>query len=156
MKKLIIIAIIGISTCKAQVGNDTTFNWLIGKWEAQTKEGKFFEYWSKANCMLEARAGELVKKDTVFKEYLSLTKIKNYWCYIPVVGKQAPIAFTLKEILPADKAGKNWMFIFENREHDFPQRIIYEYISLDHFKAKVEGILHDQEMKEEYDLKRIK
>ena len=50
MKKLIIIAIIGISTCKAQVGNDTTFNWLIGKWEAQTKEGKFFEYWSKANC----------------------------------------------------------------------------------------------------------
>lgn len=149
MKKLIIITIIGISACKAQVGNDTTFNWLVGKWEAQTKEGKFFEYWSKENCMLEAQGGELVKRDTVFKEWLTLTKIKNYWCYVPVVGKQAPIAFTLKE-------SKGSTFIFENKEHDFPQQIIYEYIDKDHFKARVEGKMNGKEVKELYEMKRMK
>ncbi|MBK7818254.1 MAG: hypothetical protein IPJ60_12485 [Sphingobacteriaceae bacterium] len=149
MNKLIIIAMIGISTCKAQVDSDTTFNWLVGKWEAQTKEGKFFEYWNSSNCILEARAGELVKKDTVFKEWLTLTKIKNYWWDVPVFGEQVPIAFVLKS---ADSK----IFVFENKEHDFPQQIVYEYITKDHYRAKVQGVLHDKEIKEEYDLKRVK
>jgi hypothetical protein len=149
MKKLIFVLCLGFTASKAQVSGDTTFNWLMGKWEAQTKDGKFFEYWSKADCMLEAQGGELVKKDTVFKEYLTLTKIKNYWCYIPVVGKQAPIAFALKE-------HNNRVFTFENKEHDFPQQIIYEYIDKDHFKARVEGKIDGKPVKELYDMKRIK
>lgn len=149
MKKIVFAFALGITFCKAQVVNDTTFNWLIGKWEAQTKEGKFFEYWSKTDCVLEAKGGELVKKDTVFKEYLTLTKIKDYWCYIPVVGKQQPIAFALKE-------WKNRIFIFENKEHDFPQQIIYEYIDKDHFNARVEGKMDGKPMKELYELKRVK
>lgn len=148
MKKIVFALAFGITFVKAQV-SDTTFNWLVGKWEAQTKEGKFFEYWTKTDCKLEARGGELVKKDTVFKEYLTLIKINNYWCYIPVVGKQAPIAFALKE-------GKNRIFMFENKEHDFPQQIIYEYIDKDHFKARVEGKMKGEVVKEMYDLKRVK
>ncbi len=149
MKKLVFLLAFGFTCSKGQVSNDTTFNWLVGNWEAQTKDGKFFEYWSKGDCVLEAQGGELVKKDTVFKEWLTLTKIKNYWCYIPVVGKQAPIAFALKEI-------KNRVYVFENKEHDFPQQIIYEYINPDHFKARVEGKMNGKEVKELYEMKRIK
>lgn len=149
MKKIVFVMALGITFCRAQVANDTTFNWLIGKWEAQTKEGKFFEYWSKADCKLEAQGGELLKKDTVFKEYLTLTKVGNYWCYLPVVGKQQPIAFTLKE-------WKNRIFVFENKEHDFPQQIIYEYIDKDHFKARVEGTMKGKLIKEVYNMERIK
>ncbi|MDZ4664587.1 MAG: DUF6265 family protein [Bacteroidota bacterium] len=148
MKKLVFMLALGFGCVEAQIANDTTFNWLVGKWEAQTKEGKFFEYWSASDCMLEAQGGELVKKDTVFKEWLTLTKIKNYWCYIPIVGKQAPIVFALKE-------SKNRIFIFENKEHDFPQQIIYEFINANHFKARVEGKMKGKEMKELYEMKRV-
>ena len=68
MKKLVFMLALGFGCVEAQIANDTTFNWLVGKWEAQTKEGKFFEYWSASDCMLEAQGGELVKKNTVFKK----------------------------------------------------------------------------------------
>jgi len=129
---------------------DTRFDWLVGKWEAKTKEGKFYEYWDKtALFTIEAKGGELVKKDTVFKELLTLIKINEHWCYVPTVGKQDPIIFALKE-------SKNNKFVFENKEHDFPQRIIYELIDPTHFNARVEGKMNGKEMVEEYKMEKMK
>lgn len=144
----LILVLIGFN-CQAQ-NFDKRFDWLAGKWEAKTKDGKFFEYWDKtALFTLEAKGGEVVKKDTVFKELLTLIKINDYWCYIPIVGKQDPIIFTLKE-------SKNNLFVFENKEHDFPQKITYEFIDALHFNAKVEGKMNGKEMLEEYKFEKVK
>ena len=134
-----------------QVATDWNFNWLIGQWEAKTKSGKFYETWKKSSdhCALEAMGGELSKSDTVFTEQLCLIKISNYWVYVAVVGKQPPVLFTLM-------AQTDNKFIFENEEHDFPKRIIYEYIDSLNFKARVEGKVKGKPESEEYVMKKVK
>jgi len=53
--------------------------------------------------------------------------------YIANPSGQAGAAFVLKEI--GDQRA-----VFENLEHDFPQRIIYERISADSLIGSIEGI----------------
>lgn len=134
----------------SQISFDKRFDWLVGKWEASTKNGKFFENWDKtALFTLEAKGGELVNQDTVFKELITLIKINEHWCYIPIVGKQDPVIFNLKE-------SNNHAFVFVNKEHDFPKRIIYEFIDSLNFKARVEGEIKGILQSEEYVMKKVK
>lgn len=137
----------GSTFCKAQ--NDTTFNWLIGNWEAPTKEGKFFESWKTGSNRLEGSGGEIVKGDTVFKETLFILKKKGHWNYVAEVGKQVAVEFPLKQVL-------NNIYTFENKKHDFPQQIIYTRIDKDNFKAKVAGSMKGKYSEEIYELTRVK
>lgn len=148
---IIATVLIGFNKVSLSQNNfDTRFDWLVGKWEAKTKEGMVYEYWDKtALFTLEAKGGELVRGDTVFKELVTLIKINEYWCYIPIVGKQNPIIFTLRE-------SNTTKFIFENKEHDFPQKITYERIDSLHFNARVEGKINGKEMQEEYKMTKVK
>jgi hypothetical protein len=147
MKKLLFIFLIGIGSISAQ--NDTTFNWLIGKWEAVTTQGVFFEQWKAGSQQLEGSGGEIVKGDTVFKETLFLLKKKGHWNYVAEVGKQEPVEFPLIQVL-------EHRYKFENKKHDFPQRIIYEYIDRDHFNARVEGKINGKMGQDVYNMKRVK
>jgi hypothetical protein len=147
MKKILLILMMGIACIRAQ--NDTTFNWLIGKWEASTEHGKFFESWRVGSNRLEGSGGEIVKGDTVFKETLFLIKKKGHWNYVAEVGNQAPVEFSLAQVL-------EHRYKFENKKHDFPQRIIYEYMNRDHFNARVEGKIKGKAAQDLYDMKRVK
>ena len=151
MKKLVLAVLFGFVSCEpVTTAEDTIFDWLEGKWEAQTREGKFFESWSREDGDLVANAGEIIKADTVFKEYIKLIKIKEHWCYIPVIGKQQPIIFALR-------SGKDGVFSFENKEHDFPTCINYKRMDENNVQVDVIGV-NDQgeEINERYELKRIK
>jgi hypothetical protein len=151
MKKIVFLLAMSSAFCKAQ--NDTTFNWLLGKWEGNTTHGKFFEKWKKGKKGLDGSGGEIVRGDTIFKETLILMKRKSKWIYIAEVTsadkKQAPIEFPLVQM-------PNHRYKFENKKHDFPQAIIYEYYNSDHFKARVEGSINGKPSQNMFDMQRVK
>jgi len=125
------------------------FRWLEGTWKSESNQGYVYEQWIKAGTnKWECRGGEVYKKDTVFKEFITLQKIHNYWVYIPVLGKQDPVLFTMREL-------ESNLYIFENKEHEFPQRIIYEYLDATTFKTSVEGVVKDKEMKEVHLMRKV-
>jgi hypothetical protein len=72
--------------------------------------------------------------------------------YIPIVQEQnnkKPVSFKMTE---SDKA----TFTFENKEHDFPQRIIYRIINPDSVVARIEGVKNGKPGSFDYYYKRIK
>jgi hypothetical protein len=41
-------------------------------------------------------------------------------------------------------------FIFENDEHDFPQRVIYEFVSDTQLNARIEGMIEGELMSRDF------
>ncbi|MBL7917668.1 MAG: hypothetical protein JNM96_04675 [Bacteroidia bacterium] len=152
MKKIIItIGVLFLSNLLiSQDLKSGTFNWLVGNWESKTNEGKVYESWKLlADNKLEGVGGEVFKKDTVFKENITLTTMGKYWVYVPIVGNQNPILFTLVK-------SENNLFVFENKEHDFPNKIVYEYIDEKTIKTTVEGNMKGKVISESNLMSKVK
>lgn len=124
------------------------FDWLVGNWQGPMGEGTYYESWKKANHILEGSA--LMKNKNgkvVLTEILRIEKIGPHTVYIAVVNKNNPVLFTLAA------SGEN-KWVFENKEHDFPQRIIYIQESETKLLARVEGLQKEKMVKDEFHLLR--
>ena len=94
----------------------------------------------------------IVKNDTVFKENISLVSQQDELLYIPAVSGQnnnQPVVFRCV----SNNAGA---MVFENKEHDFPQRIIYLNKRPDSLYARIEGTEKGKFRKEEFFMARHK
>jgi hypothetical protein len=127
--------------------------WLEGNWKNLSGEGAFYESWKRANdSVIEGKSYAIKNQDTVFFEQLSLQRKGSDVFYVPVIKNQnegKPVYFKLVN----DSSGK---FVFENKEHDFPQRIIYRQLKPDSVYACVEGMQNGEFRKEEFYLGREK
>lgn len=109
---------------------------LVGKWEDISKQNAQFEEWQwDDDGGLVGQGFVMAESDTVFIENLTIREIKGQLTYVARVSNQnenVPVHFKLF----ADEGNR---LIFENRQHDFPQRIIYEVVSDDEMTAYIEG-----------------
>ena len=109
---------------------------LSGTWTMKTKKGEINEVWDVESKTLMTGASFLVTKDTLIMERIRLEKQGSDIFYIPTVEDQnnkQPVNFRLV-------SSTNRKFTFENKTHDFPQRIIYRFVSNDSLIARIEGI----------------
>ncbi|MFT3909866.1 MAG: DUF6265 family protein [Ferruginibacter sp.] len=141
MKKIISVLAVALILMAFAIKQDTgAFKKLYaleGTWVMKSKKGNTIgESWVKVNDDYLQNKGFYVKgNDTVVTERVALRKIKNEISYTSTVEDQnnkQPIAFKLTSF-------ENNVFIFENPEHDFPKRIIYELISADSIHAWIDA-----------------
>lgn len=127
-----------------------SLNWLIGQWKGKIGGADISETWTKLNDQTMQGLGiTIVRGDTVVKENLQLHIMGNHLGYIASPNNAPPVFFTLIEMNP----GK---WVFENKEHDFPQRIIYERKGENEFQAKIEGVNSKGEKAgQEFSFKRV-
>lgn len=96
---------------------------LEGHWSSNNNI-IFFENWKMIDDSTLSGSGYSLKdRDTVFSEVLTLTLRKGKITYLakdPEQNRAAAIPFLLKK-------NRRNKFVFENLEHDYPQRIIYEF-----------------------------
>lgn len=129
-------------------------DWIVGNWEMVTPEGTVRESWFKDSDssmhgmgLFTAPAG-----DTLYSENISLVQSGDTLFYIPAVSNQndgKPVPF--KEMkFSADEV------IFENKAHDFPQRIVYKRTSDSTMNARVEGMQEGKARAEEFSYTRSK
>mgnify|MGYP000914533339 CR=1 FL=1 len=141
---MLLIVLGSIVRLNAQTDDFSQFQWLIGNWKGLQGDGTFYETWTKVNdYTLEGKGFNVVKTDTLFREYLQLHKVGKYWIYIASIEDSYPILFTL---INSDE--EKWIFV--NYEHDFPQRIVYTKREDGKLHARVEGEMEGVLMKEEY------
>lgn len=150
MKKVIIFLAIAIGSFSFMYLNDNSdLDKWVGSWVADYEGGKFYEHWEKKSSELyEAKGYLVIQGDTVFRELLRVEKIGNHWAYIAAINGGKPTLFPLKSV----EDGK---WTFENKEHDFPQRIIYHLQKDGTLYAVVEGKMKGEDVKEEYLYTRI-
>ncbi|NTV83240.1 MAG: hypothetical protein HGA23_02935 [Bacteroidales bacterium] len=127
--------------------------WLQGSWANISEEGQFYETWSKVNdSVYSGLSFMIVKEDTVFSEAILLESIGNELFYKVSVSDQnneQAVSFKLISLASGE-------FIFENKEHDFPQRIIYKNPLPDSINARIEGTVEGVFRVEEFPMKRTK
>lgn len=123
------------------------FKWLVGSWSNITPEAQLYEIWRVENdSSLFGESYMIVERDTTFYETIRLEARGNEVFYIPNVSGQnnnQPVSFKMV----ADSSGE---FIFENLQHDFPQRIVYNNSEADVLNARIEGQYEGQFRKEEF------
>ncbi|MBU1711722.1 MAG: hypothetical protein KKD47_01320 [Proteobacteria bacterium] len=120
--------------------------WIEGKWEQITDSVQLYEVWEKSNDSLyEGRGIILDNGDTIFCESIIVKREGGDIFYIPTVP--TPLGKEITRFRLVSKIdGKH--YIFENSEHDWPQRIIYEIPAFDSVTAVVEGMVDSKMIRE--------
>lgn len=131
-----------------------TANWLIGKWGNSENGMDVTEIWTKENDSVYTGISYAIrdKKDTVSLERIRLEKQKDKLVYIPVVKDQNAgevVKFTLT-------SSEEQKLVFENPEHDFPQKISYKLITEDSLLAEISGTYKGKEQSEKFPMHRMK
>lgn len=115
--------------------------WLTGCWEREEDGGVTQEQWMRplGRTMIGMsrtvrRAAENAESRTVAFEFLRIEERGDTGelFYVAVPSGQAETAFKLVELTDS-------LAVFENPEHDFPQRIRYRRLPGDSLLAQIEG-----------------
>ncbi|MCU0434710.1 MAG: DUF6265 family protein [Bacteroidia bacterium] len=153
MKKLAVLLLTGfmLTGCNSHSTLDD-FSWMLGSWSSvDQNEIEFIEHWSKSSSSTFTGTGVAidVTGDTLFKETLKLELIDGVPYYVATVPKNpGPVLFRL-----AEKEART--AVFENREHDFPQRIRYELDAGNALQIRLDGVEAGKPKVEKLTLKRI-
>ncbi len=128
-------------------------SWLIGEWQNITEKVYVSEIWIKKNDSTYIGKGYSVAgKDTVSEESILLEQKGTQLFYTSTVKNQnnnQSIKFTLT-------SSANNQLVFENPEHDFPQKISYTLITNDSLLAEVSGMMNSKQRSEKFPMTRIK
>jgi hypothetical protein len=109
---------------------------LEGTWHMSTDKGETFEVWQIMNdIFLQNSSFNVQGKDTIQNESVQLRYKDGIITYTPTVRNQnhgKPVSFKLISI-------KGNQFVFENKKHDFPQRITYKITNKNSLLATISG-----------------
>ena len=145
IKPFLFILILNIVACSSNKNNADAskkddFDWLCGNWiNDKDSTAVFLERWTKSSpgnyngesCVIDGN-------DTVFFESIQLQNTDTGIFYsVTILNQNEGIAVPFKLISSSGQT-----FVFENKKHDFPQRIKYEFKAPDTLNASIEGLVN--------------
>lgn len=133
-----------------QKGSLEDLAWLSGCWEGRQGEAVLEEIWSRPGGGSMLGLGRTVKGNrTVSYEFMQFREENGSLVFLPQPQGGTRVPFPLRDSF----AGK---LTFENKEHDFPQRVIYERKGPGLLLAAIEGTHKGQEEREEYQMRKAR
>lgn len=105
--------------------------WMSGRWSGEIRGVAMEELWTAPSGGIILGLHRDVGGPKTSFEFLRIAEVDGRLAYLASPGCQPAVKFPVAEI------GKNRV-VFENRQHDFPQRIIY-WMSGPKLCARVEG-----------------
>ena len=140
-----------ISTNKKQLYEKA--GWLIGEWGNSSRAGVLHESWEhESDSVYMAKSSFVVGTDTVFKESVKLAERNGDLFYIvsvPGQNKEKPVSFKMASALGDS-------LVFENAQHDFPNRIVYRNFHGDSLTAVISGKENGNLKREVFAMKKVK
>ncbi|QQX75662.1 MULTISPECIES: DUF6265 family protein [Aequorivita] len=126
--------------------------WLLGTWVNQNGEEYSQETWSAENDSTFTAYSfvEVNKKKVVFAETMALEqKGENLLLTVAVANQndKKPVTFKMISL-------ENGQVIFENKNNDFPQRIVYTNSAKDSLHAWIEGTENGEPKKIDFSFSR--
>ncbi|SDI69313.1 DUF6265 family protein [Mucilaginibacter sp. P25] len=155
LQLLIVLCITSAHSIFGQQKNQpiTHAKWLIGSWKNQSAKTVDIETWKKLNdSTFIGRSYSLTGADTVSSEHIRMEQHKGQLYYIPTIKNQndgKAVIFTLT-------SSDNNHLVFENPEHDFPQKITYTQITNDSLVAEISGTKKGRQKAIQFPMKRVK
>lgn len=125
--------------------------WLIGKWENELDGTHVTEIWEKGGDALLGKSYSIRNKDTVSSERIRLQQEGDKLYYIPVVKNQNEGQLVKFALI----SSTDHQLIFENPDHDFPQKISYTLINKDSLLAEISGTVQGKQQSEKFPMRRM-
>ena len=118
-----------------------------GTWEGTVNGHRYVEQWTCANGMCDGSATSYRGDAISMKETTRIMEFAGHCLFLAWVDEGPAVAFTRT-------VANDSTWTFENKEHDFPQRISYT-VSGDTLKAYIEGPTKDGGTRLDFKLKRV-
>jgi hypothetical protein len=119
-------------------------NLFPGKWKMEIENAEVYEEWEMlSETELVGKSYSIKDEVQSISENLYLKRFTDQWAYVAVPKGQNIALFAL--IVYSRKK-----FVFENKEHDFPQRIIYEFHKDGKLTAAIEGDVNGKLKRKEF------
>jgi hypothetical protein len=136
---------------KTEISPIEDFLWILGRWENDEGSKISGEHWMKKDTVtLEGVGYSVAVGDTTVLEKLQIRQKEGDIFYIAdVPHNPGPVAFKLTKITETEA-------VFENPEHDFPNRIIYRQQGNDTLVVRIEGMGKTEGKKADFRFTRVK
>jgi hypothetical protein len=133
----------------AQVPRVASLEWMTGTWVHDAGRGKVTESWVGPGngLMVAANLSTFAGGKRAF-EFLRIADTADGFSYYASPGGRSAVEFKVKE------AGERRV-VFENAQHDFPQRVLY-WREGERLAARIEGTVNGKERSEEWRFDRAK
>lgn len=135
----------------ATTGSDTPLPaWLTGCWEQRSENRLYEEQWmAPAAGVMLGMSRMIINERLADSEFLQLVldRETNRLSYIALPSRQARTEF----LLVSQEEGR---LVFENLQHDFPQRILYS-LRGDTLHARIEGESNGKSRGIDFVMKRV-
>lgn len=137
------------------VNSVASMGWLYGCWGGLVNKRSFREQWMPLRGDTMIGMSSTVNEDKMQDyEYLRIEAQADGVYYVALPSGQPPDKFKLVSINIDPREGATF-YIFENPQHDFPQRVIYRRATEGWLYATVEGKLNGQDKRVTYPMRRI-
>ncbi len=152
MKRKLLLFGLFLALCSGSIAQLKTslkdFRFLEGSWTMNTIKGRIVESWKWNNDFRMDGISFSISKtgDSTLLETIKLYKSADGIFYEPT-GNGATNNSTVGFKLISAKKG---IFVFENKNHDFPQRISYQSLSANNILAWIEGTVDGKLKKIEF------
>ncbi len=108
--------------------------WMAGSWSTTRDSVREEEHWMAPRGNFMLGMNRIASASRVSFEYFRIAQRSDGVDYISSPGGASPTSFALKDCVPG-------RVVFENLEHDFPQRILYWRDHPDTLHARIEGMV---------------
>ncbi|MCI0411259.1 DUF6265 family protein [bacterium] len=134
----------------ASASNLTGFEKLSGCWEHRDSGQVYEDQWMRpAGDMMLGMSRTLKEGKAVTFEFIQIQSRTDGTFYIASPSKQEKTEFKLTSF------DKN-VAVFENPDHDFPQKVVYRFAAEDSLEAWIEGTRNGKSSKIEFPMTRVK
>lgn len=138
---VLLLAGVGLAVTHAaastQPGTADDLAWLTGCWRFDRPGGFTEEHWLAPAGGAMLGVSRTVKNGKMTEyEFIAIREVDGVLSYVAKPSGQPEAAFAAVSISPTEA-------VFENMQHDYPQRIIYRKTS-GGLAARVEGTINDQ------------
>ena len=148
MKMAITLVFLAMPLAAAERPGVTQLAWLAGCWAEVGAERGTEEHWMQPRGGTMLGMSRTVKNGkTVAYEFMQIREEGDSLVFAAKSSGQAGAEFRGIK-LPPRRA------VFENREHDFPQRVIYELTDDGILRARIEGTVNGKEKAIDYPMMR--
>ena len=152
LRRCTLVVLLALTTqVSAQTPTLTDIAWISGAWQsAPGGRRQIEEHWTSVGGGSMLGMGRTVKDGkTVSFEFMQFREEKGSLVFLPQPSGGERTRFPLKDFF-----GEK--LTFENKEHDFPQRVIYERKGPGSLLAAIEGTYQGKESREEYQMTKVR
>jgi hypothetical protein len=123
---------------------------MPGKW--MLENGSTVEKWEKDGNLYKSTVYKVLRKDSIVSERIRIREIDGKIYYEATVRGQNQEKPTLFKLIETSSE----KVVFENKNHDFPQKIVYQYTGEDKLTATILGMMNGKPQKIEFKYAKIK